>query len=262
MTETEYTNKIITLLKHMGYMEVTYNHGIDEFGKDIVFSEYDRFGNKKYHAAQVKFGNISGGNTGQMGDIINHIEKAFNIEFSDLITKTDVSISDFFLVISGKFVGSAKTMLLKNARLTPYKHRIYFYEGHHIEALFEKNFREIKELYNAQLKELVSNIKTAESIKGQLNSGDPIESIKFSDFKLTKRIDKLVELGDQLDLPMKLYHYQLQIIRCNNILSKMSQSEPNRDRKKHREFFPGDIKTINSMSLELMGLITDILAEE
>jgi hypothetical protein len=42
----------------------------------------------------------------------------------------------------------------------------------------------------------------------------------------------------------------------------MSQSEPNRDRKKYREFFLGDIKIINSMSLELMGLITDIPAEE
>lgn len=246
----------------MGYMEVTYNHGIDEFGKDIVFSEYDRFGNKKYHAAQVKFGNISGGNTGQIGDIINHIEKAFNIEFSDLITKTDVSISDFFLFISGKFVGSAKTMLLKDARLKPYKHRIYFYDGHHIEELFEKNFREIKELYNAQLKELAFNIKTSESIKNLLSSGDPIESIKFLDFKLTKLINKLEELGDQFDLLMKLDDYKLQIIRCNNILSKMSISEPNRGRKKYREFFPEDIKIINSMSLELIGLITDILAEE
>jgi len=54
MTEEEYTQTtVIPLLKYLGFTEVTYTHGIQEFGKDILFSEYDRFGNKIYHAAQV-----------------------------------------------------------------------------------------------------------------------------------------------------------------------------------------------------------------
>jgi len=59
MNEKVYTQtSVIPLLKHLGYAKVTYNHGIEEFGKDVLFSEYDRFGNKIYHAAQVKVGDI------------------------------------------------------------------------------------------------------------------------------------------------------------------------------------------------------------
>ena len=61
MDENKYTNEIIIpLLRKMGYMEVTYNHGIREFGKDIIFSEFDKFGNKRYYAAQIKVGDIKG----------------------------------------------------------------------------------------------------------------------------------------------------------------------------------------------------------
>ena len=200
MNETEYTNKvIIPLLKHMGYMEVTYNHGIDEFGKDIVFSEYDRFGNKKYHAAQVKDGNISGGNKSDINDIINHIQNAFNVEFPDFITKTSVSISDFFLITSGEFRGNAKTKLLSDKRLQTDKHRIHFYEGHNIEELFEKSYRDIRELYVAQLNELHRNIEVANAIQGILSSGGYIIG-KYVDYNLPTLINKLCMFEYQKNL--------------------------------------------------------------
>ena len=217
-TEYEYTNKvIIPLLKHMGYMEVTYNHGIDEFGKDIVFSEYDRFGNKKYHATQVKVGNISGGNKSDINDIINHIQNAFCMEFPDLITRTSVSISDFFLITSGEFRGNAKTKLLSDKRLQTYKHRIYFYEGHNIEELFEKSYRDIRELYAAQLNELHRNIEIANTIQDLLNVGGFIIIGKYVDYNLPILINKLCMFEYQQNLRQKLERYQLLIARDTNL---------------------------------------------
>ena len=262
MNETEYTNKvIIPLLKHMGYMEVTYNHGIDEFGKDVVFSEYDRFGNKKHHAAQVKVGNISGGTGSIINDIINHTQNAFNIEFPDLITKTNVSISDFFLITSGKFVGNAKAMLLNDKRLQPYKYRIHFYEGHHIAELFKKSYRDIRELYMAQLNELRRNIEIANVIQDILSGGGSIRG-KYIDYNLPTLINKLSMFEDQKTLRQKLEMYQLQIARNNSIITYMPIMKALIGTEREKEDLIKGAKNIVSMSAELIVLIVETLTEK
>jgi len=262
MNEPEYTNRvIIPLLRHMGYMEVTYNHGINEFGKDIVFSEYDRFGNKKYHAAQVKVGNISGGNNSIMNDIINHTQNAFNIEFQDLITKTNVSISDFFLITSGKFVGNAKTRLLDDKRLQPYKHRIYFYEGHHIEELFEKSYKDIRELYMAQWNELRRNIEIANVIIGILSGGGSVIG-KYIDYNLPTLIDKLCVFENQVTLRQKLESYQLLIAGNNSIITYMPIMGALMGNKSEKERLIKGANEIVSASAELVVLIVRALTEK
>lgn len=45
---------LIPLLQRLGYQVVNY-HGQREFGKDLVFSEVDRFSNVVYHGLQAKY---------------------------------------------------------------------------------------------------------------------------------------------------------------------------------------------------------------
>jgi len=158
MTEKEYTDQvIIPLLRHMGFEEVTYNHGVREFGKDIIFVDYDRFLLRKYYAAQVKMGDISGGNSGQLGDIIDQTLHAFEINFEDLITKQEAAISDYYIITSGRFTGNAKDILLQHKRLKAYSHRVHFYEGHHIDELRAKSYADIRRAFTSLLHELETN---------------------------------------------------------------------------------------------------------
>jgi hypothetical protein len=213
VNEKEYTNElIIPLLKYMGFMEVTYNHGITEFGKDVVFSEYDKFGNKKYHAAQIKVGNISGGNKGQIQDLISHILNAFNLEFNDLISKQTVSINNYYLITSGQFIGTAKEILLNDRRLELYKHRIHFYEGQHIDELFERNFKEIKELLMSEVNETLLNIEISDLIRTELLENKmETASVQYTFIhnNLDELVRKLSMYREKESLRKKLERYQL-----------------------------------------------------
>jgi len=255
MTEKEYTSDIIIpLLINMGFMEVTYNHGIVEFGKDIIFSEYDRFGNKKYHAAQIKVGDISGGNESSITDLISHISNAFNYEFPDLITKTDVSISDFFLIVSGKFIGNAKEMLLHNKLFQNIKHRIHFYQGHHIEELQKKSYKDINELIQAQINEFNRNIRMSNAIKVIIQTGYSILG-RYIDNNLQLLINKLCTFEDKNELRYQLEGYQLIILKNNHILSYMPITNPIMGNEFERKEINKDADIIIERSNQLIVLL-------
>lgn len=53
MNEKEFVLKrVIPLLKTLGFEHVRYLHGIDEFGRDIIFYDNDRFGIEKLFCAR------------------------------------------------------------------------------------------------------------------------------------------------------------------------------------------------------------------
>ncbi|MCK4664317.1 MAG: hypothetical protein KAT68_15720 [Bacteroidales bacterium] len=226
MNEENYTkNTIIPLLKKMGYMEVTYNHGIREFGKDIIFSEFDKFGNKKYYAAQIKDDDISGSNKGDIHDLISHIRNTFNIKFPDLITRTEVKISEYFVIISGKFIGNAKELLLNFEELQKYKHRIHYYEGRHISDFIKRNFQDFNDTIIALINELNRNIQLATAIEEFLIPTGRV-FIKYLNFNLQVLIDKLNIIEDRIDLKKSLEHFQLLINKNNHILNYMPIVKP------------------------------------
>lgn len=219
MNEEEYTQTIVVpLLRHLGYVEVTYNHGIVEFGKDVLFSEYDRFGNKIYNAAQVKAGDISGGNTSGINDLVDHIVNAFNIDFPDLITQDEVAICHFFVITSGRFIGNAPKKLLSDKRLHLYRHRMHFYEGDHITAFFEKSLRDIKELCVSALNEIQYNTQLALTGRNLLVSGEVLYA-GYAIPSLDKLTIKLALLQESEPLANSLRNYRLLISRNNNLIN-------------------------------------------
>ena len=44
----------------MGFIDVKYNHSKGEFGKDVTFSEINKFGVRRNYGVQVKAGDLSG----------------------------------------------------------------------------------------------------------------------------------------------------------------------------------------------------------
>jgi len=224
MNEEEYTTQIVMpLLRQVGYSEVRYNHGIAEFGKDVVFCDYDRFGNKIYYAAQIKAGDLSGNNKGKVDDIINHIDRAFNYPFDDLITKSKVMLSHFFVIISGRFTDNARILIIENLRLRLYIHRLHLYEGNHIDQLATRAFRELRFLFESQLAELSWNKKISFGIK-EITANSIFTP--YSTSNLTRLINALSVADSYLGLSLQLRDYQAILLRQNGLLALLPVITP------------------------------------
>lgn len=108
VVESVFTKElIIPLMQKMGFQHVRYNHGTTEFGRDVLFSELDRFGNSRRCAAQVKVGDISGGASSLIDTIIAQIDDAFSMPVQGPGQAKNYHISELFIIISGKISENA-----------------------------------------------------------------------------------------------------------------------------------------------------------
>lgn len=259
MNEEQYTtNVVIPLLRQLGYSEVTYNHGIAEFGKDVVFADYDRFGNKVYHAAQVKVGDLSGNNSSQLSDIIAHAEHAFDVAFDDLITKAAVRISHFFIIIAGRFTGNARRLLVESSRLSPYIHRLHLYEGHHIEGLATRAFRELRYLLESQLAELAWN-KTVSQAVARLGSASMVTP--YSTSNLTRLIDSLAVAERYAERLRTLRTYQAHLLRLNALIALLPVLLPLNGATNEIAWLRSEAISTEGVADALVGLLRDAISE-
>lgn len=197
--EEEFKNKrIIPLLRKMGFEEVRDNHGGDEFGKDILFSRYDEFGIKRYYAAQIKAGDINGRNTGDIDDIIGHTLRAFSIPFTDIITKKEIYIDEFYVIISGKFIGNAKKIILQDDKINQYNRWTHFIDGEYIENLFNQNFQQLKQIINSAIRELKHDLGISKEFLDLLTKRKPSLCI-LRKYNLEKLLSEVEFNDDELD---------------------------------------------------------------
>ena len=83
--EEEFTNDVvIPILRRLGFTDIKYNHGVREYGKDIVFARRTEFDELEYWAAQVKYGDIGGGAGSEMDRLVSQANDAFKIPFKDI----------------------------------------------------------------------------------------------------------------------------------------------------------------------------------
>jgi len=104
MTENQFRQELVVpTLKQMGFIDVIDTQGPNEFGRDVCFAEYDRFGTKRWFGAQLKVGDISGKVDGAVNEIVSQVETALKVPFKDLTTKQDTRISEMYVIVSGRF---------------------------------------------------------------------------------------------------------------------------------------------------------------
>jgi hypothetical protein len=99
---------LLPLFRNMGFSDVKYNHGKREFGKDVTFSEIDRFGIRRNYGVQVKVGDLSGEAGAAIDKIIAQIEDAFPMSYVDTTSREKRYITDLIIAISGRFTDNAK----------------------------------------------------------------------------------------------------------------------------------------------------------
>ena len=110
------------LLRRMGYTSVRNTHGIDEYGRDFIFSRTTEFCDVLYLALQAKAGDVSGGASATINTLLRQIELAFSMPYvgEPEKSKSEVYIGLMIIAISGKY----KKQAVEQIRVNMPKHLV------------------------------------------------------------------------------------------------------------------------------------------
>lgn len=108
---------VIPLLRRMGFEGVRYNHGVSEFGRDVLFADLDKFSNVRHYAAQVKAGGIAASNGTLLNQLIVQIDDAFAMPVQGPGKSKQFHVSEVFVICSGRISDGAVERL--NQKLDP-----------------------------------------------------------------------------------------------------------------------------------------------
>ena len=122
---------LLPLFRSMGFVDVKYNHGKREFGKDVTFSEIDKFGVRRNFGVQAKAGDLSGEAGAEIDQIIAQIEDAFTMPYINTTSREKRFISDLIVAISGRFTDNAKDKIIEKAN----RRNLYFLDIDKIQEL-------------------------------------------------------------------------------------------------------------------------------
>lgn len=128
---------LLPLFRSMGFIDVKYNHGKREFGKDVTFSEIDKFGVRQNYGAQVKAGDLSGEAGSEIDKIIAQIDDAFKIPYIDTTSREKRFISDLIIAISGRFTNNAEDKIIEKV----HQRNIYFLSKDKIQELLTAHMK-------------------------------------------------------------------------------------------------------------------------
>lgn len=137
--ETFSKNLIIPLFRRLGFNEVKYNHGKDEFGIDILLSKTNELFLNEFWGIQVKKGKISGAANSFIDKIIAQIDDAFNMPISILDSNNPVFISKFILVTDDCFSNNAIAKINSKILSPSMRNNLLFIDGDKIGFLLQKS---------------------------------------------------------------------------------------------------------------------------
>lgn len=200
----------------MGFHDVSYSHGIQEFGKDILFRDFDRFGTSHWLGAQVKFGDVDGKAARRVDEIESQVRSALGVAFEDLLTKERTYLSAVYVVISGRFTANAKTLLIE--RLRDKRNWIHFVDGDRIAALHRASFQDIVRALVSLQREMLANLEFAEVVKAHSAKQDGYLYYSYEIDHLTHALRILTPLDEFSDITAILEKLRVELVKGNHAL--------------------------------------------
>jgi hypothetical protein len=100
------------LLRKLGFENVRYTHGDDEYGRDFIFSMQTPFGWPQYYGLQAKVGKIRGNVNSEMDKLIAQVQDAFCMPFQELGSGNPLYISVLIIATSGHFTNNAEQKII------------------------------------------------------------------------------------------------------------------------------------------------------
>ncbi|MCZ2130601.1 MAG: restriction endonuclease [Bacteroidia bacterium] len=134
------TEIIFPLLRKMDFIDVRFNHGVREYGKDFTFSELTKFGNLRHYAIQAKAGNLRGNVNAEIDEIIGQLNDAFAMPYYEVSANETRNISTFIIAISGHFTENAKDKIIQKIP-QHFKGCIYLVDRDKILELIERYWK-------------------------------------------------------------------------------------------------------------------------
>ena len=105
---------LIPLFEKMRFKNVIYNHGVLEYGKDIIYCEETKFHKQKYVGVQVKREII---NTGIADKILVQVIRGLGKPFEDISDNhKEKPIDEFIILSSGKIKENARENISPNVQ--------------------------------------------------------------------------------------------------------------------------------------------------
>ena len=121
--ETQFVKNFVhPLLRKLGFAVILDYHGMEEFGKDLVFGEIDRFGMVRYHAVQAKYRRLT--SLGDSTRLVETAKMAFANPFVHPTTGQPEPISGFYVLTAGTVSLAARRNFF--ASLVPLFHQNVF----------------------------------------------------------------------------------------------------------------------------------------
>lgn len=109
--EMEFCRMYLTpFFKKMGFEQVIFNHGNNEYGKDYILVSKNIFGEPEYYGVQAKAGSLGGSATSNISEIKHQINMGFEIPYK-LVNGKEIYISKMIIAISGNFTENAQTII-------------------------------------------------------------------------------------------------------------------------------------------------------
>lgn len=121
------TRVLKPLLTKIGFKDVRYVHGTDEFGRDFLFVERNLLGTDLRWGLQAKTGKIDGGVKSIVDTLISQIDDAFKVPFRKIGSSTDEFVQLFIIATSGSYSRNAKEKIL--AKIPELYRRYVFFLG-------------------------------------------------------------------------------------------------------------------------------------
>lgn len=164
-------NFLVPLLGRLGFTIVVPYHGKQEFGKDLVIGEIDRFNHVRYHGVQAK--HVESISQGEIHSLIQDCDEAFSVDFTHPQTGQAQKISSFYAINSGSCSDQAKELYFKSLR-PKHGDNVRLLEGRDLVSLDRSvmisRVESARELLLGLLHEVVFNENVLAAIEPRLKS--------------------------------------------------------------------------------------------
>lgn len=159
-------NVVMPILRAMGMVQIQYNHGVREYGKDITFSEQSKWGTLRHYGVQVKAGDVSGGASGAIDGLASQLNDAFSMSYIAVSGAEKRYVHDMIIAISGRFTKNAKEKILEKVHSSLHGRRnVLFFSIDEWKTLADRHVRLIEDTQTVSSVILSSILKALDRLE-------------------------------------------------------------------------------------------------
>jgi hypothetical protein len=139
------------LLVKLGFLNISNKHGSQEFGKDYVFSEIDRFANYRHMVVQAKHEkSINQGR--KVDDLLSQVRQAFTVPYHlPTMLHEERRVSAVYVFNTGAITENAQTQIRNGLADPAARCNVHFFDGAQLEMLANSNAEHFNETTRQRL---------------------------------------------------------------------------------------------------------------